>query len=505
MKQMTAKIKPFLCVLLLLALAISISGCGGKELAEPDDATLRRDVQDYITELLDPEAEIEIFEKQRTIREGDTLEVVCKAYFGEGSDEGKGVFTLSYLQEDGKWVLDRCRVELEQKEEPEESLQEVPEMQPEEPEPEDEPEEEPEPEETPEPEAAQPADPQTSDNWKDFVFELSGATYQLPCAYRQFELNGWKLNEEKSDIKLTEDVPAYTRVYIYLTNGAVEFSADLINMSGNARQAQDCNIGGITVRASNNLGLKIAKNITCTSTKEEVEAAFGTPSSSSNYDDYSSLKYEADTYVKMSFYIYTEKTTYNEITLQNFVATEADATVASEERPDYLDAYTAPTSLSNDMTKTQFILDGKYYQLPCPLEVFLDAGWTISSDSIGSVGAGNTDTGMTLKKDDAKIYVGLINFAKVEVISKNCAVYQVEFSTSMLSKVGNDYVYFPGWLTLSSSLDTVKSTCSKLERYDGSSYTSFSYNNQDYSVKTKYTWYDDGTAYVTLTNKIWNY
>ncbi len=345
-----------------------------------------------------------------------------------------------------------------------------------------------------------------SDDWKDFTFELDGEVYQLPCSYQTFVANGWKIDENRSDISENTEIAGYTRAYVYLTNGAVRFYAALINMSGNMRLAKDCNIGGITVEASDNLGLKIAKGITCSSAKDDVEAAFGVPTSASNYEDYSSLRYEADSYVTMSFYIYTKDTTNNEITLQCFVATEEDKTVASTDRPAYLNDYVAPETLAEDVTATQFELDGVLYQLPCPVDEFTKNGWSITSDYIGSLGAGNKESGMTLTKGDAKISLSLINLAKIEVTSVNCAVYEVDFSYYDLDEVADDYVKFAGGLDMGSNLQAIEKACAEFDKYEGSSSVSFTEESEDYSTSVKYSWYtEDEQLYVTIKNSNWEY
>ena len=48
------------------------------------------------------------------------------------------------------------------------------------------------------------------------------------------------------------------------------------------------------------------------------------------------------------------------------------------EQPRYLDYYIAPGSEDYDITRFQFILDGKAYQLPCPVKEFIDDDWEIT-------------------------------------------------------------------------------------------------------------------------------
>ena len=69
------------------------------------------------------------------------------------------------------------------------------------------------------------------------------------------------------------------------------------------------------------------------------------------------------------------------------------------------------------MKATQSTLDGVLYQLPCPLDEFTKNGWEISSDSIGTLGARNRETGITLKKGDARFSVGIMNLSDTAAYS----------------------------------------------------------------------------------------
>lgn len=491
--------KKFMSLLLVLAMMLSLVACGGAP-EEPEDSVYKSDIQEYIREFLDSSASITIFEKTDSEIDEDKLTVTCVAMFEGDAGNNKGDFTLTYSADGKDWVLDKCRVELDEEQNADTEKEDEEEGE----------EEQAEVEETvPETAAPQAEELALSDDWKDFTIELAGVVYQLPCSYQTFVDNGWSIAKNSySDVQEEDMVGGYSRAYVYLTNGAVKISADLINMSGNARQAKDCNIGGITVQANDNLGLTLAQGITCTSTKEEVEAAYGIATSCNTYTDYSSIDYEIDTYNEIHFYIYTTDTTYNEITVRNFVAVEGDETTISPDRPAYLDEYVAPTALSSTVTDTQFRLFDVYYQLPCNLEAFLDNGWTIKSDSIGSLGAYNSAYGMTLTQNDIDIYLTLTNFSDLQVASKHCAVTEVEFDTGEFDDVAWGDLVFAGSISITTAFSEIESLCSSFERYDGTSSVSLTAEDDDYSWQVKYYEYiynDEKTLYVTMMNENWDY
>lgn len=483
--------KKMISMALALILMLTLAACGGdKTVTAPDDSVYKADVQAYITDVLDSTAEISIFEKKSADLNGSTLTATCVAIYNGAEGQTMATFILTYVSGKDGWTLDKCRVEMDESNAPADSNT---------------PSETTPPATTPPPATTTPPAPEVtiSDNWKDFTIELDGHVYQLPCRYEEFAKNGFVIGTSYSDVQETDKLGGYTRVSVYLTNGAVDFNADLINLSGNARIAKDCDIGGISIAASDNLGLKLAKGIHSLSTVEEVQAAFGTPSSISTYDDSTSMSFSAGDYVDMKFYI-DDNTKYNTITLRNYIADERDVTETSNERPAYLNTYVAPGSMSNSPTSTQFQLDGVVYHLPCPLSTFTDNGWTIKSDSIGYLGAYNQSSGMTLEKNGVNLYVSLKNFADVQVGSANCAVSDVSFYSYDFEDVDSNFLTFPSGLNINSTLDDIAKACQDFETYDGSSYVSYSAQNDDYTWTIKYVRYDDYLV-VSIKDIIWDY
>ena len=484
--------KRLISMVLALVLVLALAACGDKTVSAPDDSVYKADVQDYITEFLDSSAKISIFEKKTADLNGSTLTATCVAIYEGDEGQSMGTFTLTYISGKNGWELDGCSVEMEESNnEPTEST----------------PAASTPPETTVPPQTTAPA-ANLSDDWKEFTFELDGHVYTLPCHCQEFAKNGWNLSPSYDIDPTTYKLAGYSEVtYVKLTNGAVDIYVDFANNSGNARVVSDCDIVSVTIEASDNLGLKLAKGIHCLSTVEEIQAAYGTPDSMSSNSDYTSLDYGTDYDVMMEFTIWSSDTTDNEITLTNNVPTDRDATVSSTERPAYLDTYVAPTSMSNAATSTQFELDGVVYHLPCPLSVFIDNGWTIKSDSVGYLGAGNYSysSGMTLQKDGIKFYVGLKNFAEVQVESANCAVYSVDFDEDYMEDAPSGFLKVPTGITFDSTAEDLAKACAGFELYEGSSSVSYTAEDQDYTWKVKYYLYEGTDLSIEIEDEVWDY
>ena len=68
------------------------------------------------------------------------------------------------------------------------------------------------------------------------------------------------------------------------------------NIAGYAKELKDCNVGGISVYGSNKNApeFSIAKGIKVGDKEDKVREAFGSPTDTSNYDEYNYLRYGED-------------------------------------------------------------------------------------------------------------------------------------------------------------------------------------------------------------------
>lgn len=353
----------------------------------------------------------------------------------------------------------------------------------------------------PETEPTEPA-PVLTEN---FTFEIGGVTYNLPTPYQTFVDNGWKMVEIKKQLSADTEVPGYSRQYLDMVKDGVKIHACAINMSGNMRTVKECNIGAVTVMANNGLGFKMDAGITLDITVDEVQAIYGPASYVDTFDNYTTLHYVLPPHSEVIFYIYNTETEYNAVTLQNMTPSEDDYTIPQDRRPEFFDHYIAPEKLTNDVSATQFLLDGVLYQLPCPLEHFVSNGWTVVKDPIVSVGAGNGKYGMVLQKGDVYLPVGLFNFDKIELTSNNCAVYEIDFTSVYMEGQAPEFLRFPGNLGMDTDLESAKKVCKKYFQTDGISYTSLIRQDKLGTWMIRYSFFENGDLIVTMRSKNWTY
>ena len=96
-------------------MAMALTACGATVAETPSEGTMRNDVQTYLTEVVNKNAQISSFEKSdESVDSGSqSYNVSCIAeYTGDGmayTDE----FQLTYEEADGAWVLSKCVINTE--------------------------------------------------------------------------------------------------------------------------------------------------------------------------------------------------------------------------------------------------------------------------------------------------------------------------------------------------------------------------------------------------------
>lgn len=265
-----------------------------------------------------------------------------------------------------------------------------------------------------------------SDELFDFTFELDGDVYQLPCSYSCFTENGWTISSTGYSGDST--IPGNRYDSYYMAKDGHRITVYSYNLSGNTKSISECKVGGIQCWAYDGAVVTVAKGIGLSSAAEEIKEAFGMPNSNNTGDDYESLTYQVNesTYNYVRFMCYSNaRNSYIEI--KNFVADEGDNTVTNEERPEYLDSYTAPEFSGNDLVSAVLNVEGDLYQLPAPVSTFVDNGWEITQQP-GSVVSGGSDS-VRVERDGKKLYLNIVNLAEYQTTVLNCAVYRISVSS----------------------------------------------------------------------------
>lgn len=471
-------------VCLLLLIVIILVGSQKNLPDVPLENTIRSDVQTYIAQNVDSTAQIIDFTlEDQEINSSDYFIATCIVDYNDETTEYTDQFVLTYDATSTSWTLVACTLDedytlrssvaldadmtgsTEEEESATEEESKVLTM---------------------------------SDDLDDYTFTLDGVVYQLPFAYTELEDNGWSCS-----VSTSEKISGESHQSVTMRKDDTQFIAYIVNFSGNAKKIKKCKVGGIQVDAGSDMPeFSIAEGITVGASEEEVREAFGDPQEvyEASNNGYVTLTYgEGNIYTEFYCDTKDDDYDYSEIIVENFTADADDEkTETSEEVPEYLSTYTAPSSLGEDKISGNIEIEGDLYTIPCTVSAFLNNGWEITYQE-GSVASGRSST-LDLSRDGKELYLSITNFSDYQTIPKNCAVTSVGFS-----EYSDASFTLPGGLTKESSSTEAEEWVGTEFNYskngDSETYSYYEYDNRYFSL---YINYENGTfSYMSIDCDTW--
>ncbi len=269
-----------------------------------------------------------------------------------------------------------------------------------------------------------------SDDLYSFQVSIEGTIYQFPMWYSDFAALGWTYKGDPEATKLDSYQYAAAETWQKGTGSAY---TKMANLTINSATFSDCMVAGITLEE---YGLKgtaweiiLPKGIKYgVSTKDEIIAAYGTPTSTYEGSMYDKLSYTSDTYSEVHLYVYKESGTLDKIEIENIVELEGGNNTVDPTVPDIVTKYTAPTEVGNDLYKFNVELEGNLYILPCPVSELLANGFTIKEkNSATEIASGSFDW-VELTYNNQTLRTLVHNYADYATIAENCFVTSVKSS-----------------------------------------------------------------------------
>lgn len=165
------------------------------------------------------------------------------------------------------------------------------------------------------------------------------------------------------------------------------------------------------------------------STKDDIIAAYGTPSSDYDGDNYYKMEYKYDSYQTIELYVYKDTGVLEQIKIKNITELEGADNSVDASVPEIVKNYSAPAELGADLYQFNFELEDKLYKLPCPVSELLANGFTYNADDTNTeIGAGSFGW-IELKYNNQTYRAIARNHADYATIIENC------FLTSMKSSI----------------------------------------------------------------------
>ena len=325
-----------------------------------------------------------------------------------------------------------------------------------------------------------------SDDLYDFQMSINGTVYQFPMWYSDFEALGWTLDDDETTTLSTNEYTLAT----WEMDGC-SATTRIANLSMNAAPLTECIVASLSLDdyevGDSGWEILLPGGIQYgVSGKDDILAAYGTPTDDYDGDLYYKMTYEADSYSEVSLYVYHDDGTLKKIEMENMVELEGADNSVSEEVPELVTAYQAPDALGDDFYAYTAQMEGVVYSLPCPVAALLDNGFTIvESDSDSVVGADSYGW-ITVRYDNQEMNVIAQNYADYATTIENC------FITSMESSIyGPEFdLVLPGNIKVGSSEADVEKAVDgfscETETSD-SGYTYYEISDPALSVLDRYT------------------
>ncbi len=294
-----------------------------------------------------------------------------------------------------------------------------------------------------------------------FSFTIDDRKYELPIQVSVLIDDGWEFNDD-NDATILMSSNSYEFVYLNMPGTTTSISVSVTNFSLDAMELQDCYVTGFSINRYilDNEGMTGRYYddyiVLGESTYDDCIDIIGTPSSQSENieNGYVVYRMETESYFEdASAQIgFDEDGVVSYVVLNNNVIPE-DFEQAEVQTfvPDYLSNYEAPEALGDDPLSGNFQLDGVVYNLPVPIQVFIDNGWDVD-DEESVVGAGQA-VNVTMRKGNETVYILTSNQIDKAVYLKNTIVVQITVYNSNYS--GADML-FPGGLTVSDTDEHLK-------------------------------------------------
>lgn len=267
-------------------------------------------------------------------------------------------------------------------------------------------------------------------DWEESVVTLCGTAYTLPVPVSTLTGDGWVLEDMEETLEPNQ--------YMFsqrMEKDGMKVYVQVINLSIDELPVSECMIGQMSLSsydAKDGATLELVGDVTLGTPKDTVLELYGTPGRTYEGESYGSLTYEGDSYVKAEFDYDVATGLIDEISMRNFTAPQGynDAAYAAEcEVPESVRAYEAPEELGEDLLTFRVKLDGAIYQLPAPVQAFVDNGWKLGS--IGETKIAARDAyffGVELRKGGLNMSTALYNDDAKAMIPEYCLISEVEAS-----------------------------------------------------------------------------
>lgn len=323
-----------------------------------------------------------------------------------------------------------------------------------------------------------------SDDIYSFQVSIDGTVYQFPMWASDFAALGWEFDGTPDGTLASYE---YTVAETWVKDN-VEVYTTLANLTMNTLTYEDAMVAGIEFDKWNmedcDWEIILPKGVQYgVSTRDDIIAAWGDPTSEYDGSMYYNMTYEYDSYQEIDLYVYKDTGVLQEIEIRNMIELEGGDNTVDPTVPEAVKNYQAPTELGDDLYVYNIEIEGNLYTLPFPVSALLDNGFTIKeSGSNMEIGAGSYGW-VELVYNNQSFSCIVDNYADYATIAENCFITSFE-SDEYFS---NFDVTIPGGLKRGDSektlLDVIKNFNYEVETSGDYTYYSIYKPDDEYGSK----------------------
>lgn len=269
-----------------------------------------------------------------------------------------------------------------------------------------------------------------SDDWKDMQIYIDGDLYQFPMAYEDFMATGWTV------VSGEETMPGINTIKVIVERNGMQCRLVVMNYDVLEAPRETGYVIGIymdvdSVPVGQHEVMLPGGVVMYQSSAEDIVATYGEASLTIFEDEVTQMEYVNSTYTLIAELLVDNSSNALGSILLYYSQTPDwvtyDMSLVPTSAPDFNSNYVAPSGPSQDRFDSIVSVDGVNYQLPVPLSVFLDNGWTINPAEDDMIpGMDNRD--FTIYKGDSEIDVCLHNYTMDAMYPINAMVVGIRTS-----------------------------------------------------------------------------
>ncbi len=295
---------------------------------------------------------------------------------------------------------------------------------------------------------------EVSDDWHDYTIRLDDTVYKLPMPYSEFITKGWR----------ADTLPTYIASgdgdYGFFYNDNMTIRVAFANFTPNEMPLNSCYVVGIEIDSryddvSTSAVCEVAGGVKMFESNEEYiinNVGYPDDISENTEDNERTLSYYEDDYeCGLSITLKDDKVVC--IDIANITQPEGIDLVGAigKEEPELNEYYVSPAGPSVSEFDHIITVDGMNVSLPCPMSIFIEAGWKFDDNAPDYLSAGLLDSSeyVNLVKGSSRITVCIQNFTANSILPEHAIITEIEYEKEYCSLP----IIFPGGADIATITD----------------------------------------------------